>query len=121
MNKYEAEQALLQELSLYDKVENVLYLPDISSEPYHFYGIQEFYLSVPEKEIRKEYETISEFCAGCIPAPGASGGNKYGYARFTGFDMPEDRDETEEEIREQLSWYIDKLEGKGILARLEVD
>ena len=120
--KTEIVEALLQEKALYDKVENVLYYTDVSSHPYRFNGIQEFYLSVPVEEILEEYDSLADFCTGCIPAPGASGGNDYGYARFTGFDVPEeDRDETEKEIREELSWYVDRLEQEGILSRLTVD
>ena len=112
--KAEIVEAFLQEEALYDKVENILYYTDVSSHPYRFNGIQEFHLSIPAGEILKNYDSISDFCTGCIPAPGASGGNENGYAKFIGFDP-------EEDVYEELSWYVNRLEERGILSRLMVD
>ena len=120
--KIKVVEALLKEESLYDKVDNVLYYPDTSSHPYRFHGIQEFHIAVPAEEILKEYDSITEFCLGCIPAPAANSENENGYARFIEFYVPEeDRDETENEIREELSWYVARLEEDGILSQLVVN
>jgi len=112
--KMKIVEAFLQEEALYDRIENVLYYTDVSSHPYCFNGIQEFHLSVPAEEILKEYDSISDFCISCIPAPGASGGNENGYAKFIGFDP-------EEDVYEELSLYVNRLEERGVLYRLVVD
>ena len=122
MDKATAIDLLAKEISLYDEKDNVLYMPDVSTYPYRFHGIQEFHPTVSKEEMKSIGETITEFCTGYIPAPGAFGGNENGYATFTGFETPdEERDETENEIKEELTWYVDRLEEKNILSRLDSD
>ena len=121
MNKTEATKAILQEKSLWDPAEKILYMPDISEYPYRMHGIQEFHCNISENEMKKSAESITDFCCGYIPAPGASGGNENGFACFTGFDMPNnDQDETKKEIKKELSWYLDQLKTNGTLQRLTI-
>ena len=104
LDKATAIDLLAKEISIYDERDNVLYMPDVSTYPYRFHGIQEFHPTASKEKMKSIGETITEFCTGYIPAPGASGGNKNGYAIFTEFKTPdEERDETENEIKEELT------------------
>ena len=81
--------ALRDEKSVYDKKNHVLYMPDVSIEPETWYGIQVFHLANrPDLEEQIKVDGITQYCLGCIPAPGAcqNRDDEYGWSEWYPFD-----------------------------------
>ena len=81
--------ALREEKSVYDKTNNILYMPDVSEEPKTWHGIQVFYLADrPDLEEQIKVDGITQYCLGCIPAPGACQNHydEYGWSEWEPFD-----------------------------------
>ena len=81
--------ALRDEKSVYDKTNKILYMPDVSIEPETWHGIQVFHLADrPDLEEQINVDGITQYCLGCIPAPGAyqNRNDEYGWSEWHPFD-----------------------------------
>lgn len=81
--------ALREEKSVYDKKHHVLYIPDVAGEPNKWYGIQVFHLTDrPDLEEQIKVDGITQYCLGCIPAPGAcqNPDDDFGWSEWEPFD-----------------------------------
>ena len=91
--------ALREEKSVYDKKHHLLYMPDVAGEPLKWYGLQVFHIADrPDlPELLKKHDGITQYCLGCIPAPGACQNpeDEYGWSEWEPFDDSYEEDTNE--------------------------
>lgn len=96
---FDIVHALRDEKSVYDKTNKILYMPDVAGEPKKWYGIQIFHLADrPDlPELLKKHDGITNYCLGCIPAPGAcqNPDDECGWSEWEPFDDSYEEDTNE--------------------------
>ena len=116
MDKDVLLKALMSEESLYDTKRNELYIPDVSGDPSHVYGMQIADLSEMTREDMldavKTEGTLTIFALGHFPAPATCAPDRLG---FWGFDDPrtdelydDTADEKEQMYRDFLDCYEER-------------
>ena len=98
--------ALKNGKTIWDRTNNIVYIPDINDES-EMFGIQMFYYQ--ENQIGRaiiEKNGITQFCLSCIPAPGSICGNEHGYSSFFPF-CDDDTYSTDESIKDFVSDYME--------------
>ena len=118
MDKDIAVNLLENEVSLYDKKERILFVPDVNDDG-RYYGIQEFHINLSEERLDEEIKkhgSLTQMCLGCIPAPGAAQNyaDEYGYSVLVGNEVdPEeygiDFDNLRKADYQQLNGYYDAV------------
>ena len=110
MHKKQLLQALIQEESLYDTKQKLLYIPDISGNPYRIYGIMIANLSgLTKKEMKdiiQEEESLTSYAINYIPAPGASGPNNLGFCPLNSDYTNDNQEDTSKEIKTKYTKWL---------------
>ncbi len=127
MKKEEIVKAFNTEQDLFDPQENELYMLDVGGEGETVYGVMIARI-IPKgeelKELVQKYGdgSITQFALGCIPAPGAWCGNKYGDMIQIGFDGTYNDDcgcEPNDDVaQEEIAGFAQSLADDGIADRL---
>ena len=103
--------ALLNEESLVDIKENLLYIPDISGDPFHIYGFQIADLSqftpAEMKEIIQEEDNLTSYVLSYLPAPGTLAPNRMDFYAFDDVRTDESYDDTFEEQKQQYASFLE--------------
>ena len=114
--------ALLNEESLVDTKEKLLYIPDISGEPVHIYGFQiadlSQFTSVQLKEIVQEEENLTSYALSYLPAPGTLAPNRMDFYAFNDIRTDENYDDTYEEQRKQYTSFLEQYKKEHDISSL---
>ena len=115
--------AIGDEKSVYDKTNKILYMPDISIEPETWHGIQVFHLANrPDLEEQIKADGITQYCLGCIPAPGAcqNRNNEYGWSEWHPFDNSCNVEEDEYPLLSELLFFAYNKFGERDSSEIEI-
>ncbi len=111
MKKTELIAKLLEETSLFDTKTHKLYIPDVSTCPFHVYGIQiADFSSVSleeQKEIFRGEENLTQYALERFAAPGACSDNRMGFYGFDDLRKTEDMDDTEDDLMVLYGQFLD--------------
>ena len=110
MHKKQLLQALIQEESLYDTKQKLLYIPDISGNPYRIYGIMIANLSgLTKKEMKniiQEEKSLTSYAINYIPAPNASGPDNLGFYPLDSDYTNDNQEDTSKEIKTKYTKWL---------------
>lgn len=125
MDKKTALKTLLNEVSLIDPQQGVIYFPETDEEPHRFFGIREYRLKQPVKNLKKEaayWGSITEYCLANIPFDDIETENENGSSilRLPGKDISDGLQDSTE-IQNFLESFLSNLDKEGILKNCKKD